>query len=109
MDGLDVLDEIGKEHSLEGSFDNFNLSKSQQEYLSEFNVSSEEWEEMSGKQQDQTIHDVRDRLEEIGADGMLEQDKVIKDTFNVEIQGEFRKQVFQEKWNNLTIWRMLFY
>ncbi len=101
MGGLDILDETGKGSSLEDSTSNFELSESQREYLGELAVSPEEWHEMSDSQKSEAIHDVRDRMEEIGVDGMLEQDKAVKETCNTEMLGEFLEQVFQEKTEQL--------
>lgn len=97
MGGLDYIDETGAKSSMEDFAPNLELSESQQEYLAELSVSPEKWCEMTDSEKTENVHDIRDRLEEIGADNILEQDRAIKDTFSQEILGEFRQQVFHEK------------
>lgn len=101
MNGLDYIDETGAKSSMEDSAANFELSESQQEYLGELEISPAEWREMTDNEKTEAVRDIRDRLEEIGADNVLEQDKAIQETFAPEILGEFRQQVFQEKTEQL--------
>lgn len=101
MGGIDILDELGKEQILESSDSNLELSDSQLEYLKEFEISPKEWRELSGEQKGELIHDIRNRLEEINVNRFIEQDKVIKEAYNTEMLGEFRKQVCQEKMEQL--------
>ena len=103
MVGLDYnyIDETGAKTSLDDVASNYELSKSQKEYLTELNVSPEEFKEMSDGQKEDLCHDIRDRLEEIEVYSVMAQDKAIKDTCCSEILGEFRQQVFKEKLNQL--------
>lgn len=92
MVGLDYnyIDETGAKTSLDDVASNYELSKSQKEYLTELNVSPEEFKEMSDGQKEDLCHDIRDRLEEIEVYSVMAQDKAIKDTCCSEILGEFR-------------------
>ena len=91
MVGLDYnyIDETGAKTSLDDVASNYELSKSQKEYLTELNVSPEEFKEMSDGQKEDLCHDIRDRLEEIEVYSVMAQDKAIKDTCCSEILGEF--------------------
>lgn len=101
MNGLDYIGEIGAKFSMEDFASNFELSESQQEYLRELEVSPTEWHEMTDNEKTEAVRDIRERLEEMGIDNVLEQDKAIQDTFAPEILGEFRQQVFREKTEQL--------
>lgn len=101
MNGIEYIDETGKNTSLEDVKSKFELSDSQKDYLKELNVNPADWEGLSEQSKKETVADLKDRMEEMGISSVKEQDQALQETYSKEIVGEFRKEVSDEKLEQL--------